>query len=135
MIHAELSGKIIAGYYDVYNHFAGDHLESTYQRSLAIVLGDRGLSVEQEVSFTILFRGQDVGVYRLDLLVENKVVVECKATSRIHPVHERQIAHYLRATDFPLGLLLNFGPSPQFMRFINSKVKSGANDVLFKRRA
>ncbi len=87
------------------------------------------------MSFTIHFPDQEVGSYRIDLLVENIAVVECKAAARIHPAHERQLVHYLNATGFQLGLLLNFGPTPQFMRFVNSHSKSGANDVRFKRRS
>lgn len=136
MIHQELSGKIIAGYYEVYNYFAGDHLESTCVRAMAIALEDRGLTVEREVPFTVHFRGKAVGDHRLDMLIENTVVVECKVGAKIHPAHERQVIHYLRATGLPLGLLFNFGPSAQFHRFVNSKnAESGANDVQFKRRS
>lgn len=72
------------------------------------------------MSFTTFFRGQQIGTYRLDLLVENTVIIECKAAESIHSAHVAQLIHYLKATGLPLGLLLNFGPKAAFVRRVNT---------------
>ena len=63
----------------------------------------------------------NVGDFRLDLVVNDSVIVECKAVEKLSLVHRAQLLHYLRATSFPLGLLFNFGPEPKLHRFIQSR--------------
>jgi len=84
-------------------------LEGAYELCLAHVLRKRGLYVERQVPMPIIIDGVNLGTpYRLDLLVENCVVVELKSVEKILPIHEAQLISYLRLGNFHLGLLLNF---------------------------
>jgi len=85
-------------------------LESVYEEALAWELRQRGLPVERQKVVPVIYKGQTLGVpLRLDLLVGDKVIVECKATTNYHSVFEAQALTYLRLTDLKLGLVINFG--------------------------
>ena len=116
--HSELTDLIIAVFYDVYNELGFGFLESVYRNSLRLALVEKGLSVEQEVPVTVLFRGQNVGDFRADLLVNGTVLLELKTAEQIVAAHESQVLNYLRSTALELGLILNFGPKPQVRRLL-----------------
>lgn len=85
-------------------------LESCYEEALAYELISRGLKVERQKSIPVVYKGHSVGEpYRLDLLVEDKVIVECKAVEKMNTVFASQLLTYLRLTKLRLGLLINFG--------------------------
>ncbi len=85
-------------------------LESVYEEALAWELKQRGLIVERQKSVPIVYKGQTLGTpLRLDLLVNGKVIVECKATTDYNPIFEIQTLTYLRLTGLKLGLVINFG--------------------------
>ena len=125
--HRDLTQKIIGVFYQVYNELGHGFLESVYENAMAIALREAGVPAAQQAPITVRFRGQIVGDFRADLLVEGAVVVELKAASGIDPAHEAQLLNYLRATEIEVGLLLNFGPKPQFKRLVfdNERKKQG----------
>ena len=85
-------------------------LESYYETALAKELTDRGLKVETQKPVPIVFKGVQIGEpFRLDMVVEDKVIVECKATENDNPIFKAQVLTYLRLTGLKLGLLINFG--------------------------
>ena len=85
-------------------------LESVYEEALSFELRDRGLEVSRQVSVPLAYKGRDLrSDLRLDLLVNNKVIVECKATSIHNPVYEAQTLTYLRLLNLKLGMVVNFG--------------------------
>ena len=85
-------------------------LESAYEILLAAALVKRGLRVERQKSIGLDFEGIRIDdVYRVDLLIEDQIIIELKSVERLAPVHQRQLLTYLRITDKPLGLLMNFG--------------------------
>ncbi len=88
-----------------------------------MILVEMGLKVQQQARIIVYFNGKEVGEYFADLLVEDVVIVELKAVSRLLLEHEAQLLNYLRATPYEVGLLLNFGPKPDFRRkvFDNSR--------------
>ena len=114
---SELTDKIIGAFYDVYNELGHGFLESTYAEAMVVALESSGLAVAREVPVRV-FRGRKVGQYFADLLVDNAVLLELKATRTIESAHEAQLLHYLRATEIEVGLLLNFGVRPQFRRLL-----------------
>jgi len=118
MLHHELTEKIIGVFYAVYNELGHGFLESVYETAMVIALREKGLKVEQQVAVPVWFRGQAIGTFFADLVVEGVVIVELKAVRSIDPGHEAQLLHYLRATDVELGLLLNFGLRPEIKRKI-----------------
>jgi GxxExxY protein len=116
--HHELTEKIIGIFYDVYNELGHGFLESVYEQALALALAQAGMRVERQVPVSAWFRGQQVGDFRADGLVDGKVLLELKAARSIDQAHEKQLLNYLRATDIEVGLLLNFGVTPQFRRLV-----------------
>jgi GxxExxY protein len=118
MKHQEITEKIIGAFYEVYNELGHGFLESVYEQSMAIALCEAGLQVVRQAPITVHFRGQMVGDFRADLLVNNQVIVELKAARAIESAFEAQLMNYLRATKVEIGLLMNFGPKPGFKRFI-----------------
>ena len=124
-LHSELTEKVIGVFFEVYNELGGGFLESVYQRALRIALVQAGLRVAVEVPVPVYFRGEAVGDFRADLMVNDCVLLELKAVSSLDVAHDGQVLHYLRATRLEVGLLLNFGPRAQFRRFIleNDKKK------------
>ena len=118
MIHKELTYQIIGVFYDVYNELGHGFLESVYQRSLALALESSGLQVRQYVKIPVWFRGQRVGMFEGDLLVEDSILLELKTARCLDRSHQSQLLNYLRATDIEVGLLLNFGLKPEFKRLV-----------------
>jgi GxxExxY protein len=124
LLHPELTEKIIGVYYDVYNEIGHGFLETVYRNAMQIALTEAGLVVQREFPIPVWFRGQEVGQFRADLLVEKFVLLELKAVSALDRSHEAQILHYLRATEIEVGLLLIFGSlRPQFRRFAFENTK------------
>lgn len=117
-LHSDVTEKILGVFFEVYNELGGGFLESVYHEALRIALEQAGLRVVSQVSVPVHFRGEVVGNFRADLIVSDCVLLELKAVSAFDREHEGQILHYLRATSLEVGLLLNFGPRPQFKRFI-----------------
>jgi len=124
--HSDLTEKIIGSFFSVYNELGPGFLESVYQRSMIVALAETGLRADPETPIQVWFHGQTVGDFRADIIVEGTVLLEIKTARQIDPSHEAQVLHYLRATQFEVGLLLNFGAKAQFRRYIleNERKKS-----------
>ena len=116
--HKELTHNIIRVFYDVYNELGHGFLESVYQRSLAMALQASGLEARSRVKIPVWFRGQRVGQFEGDLLVNNLILLELKVARCLDLSHQSQLLNYLRATDIEVGLLLNFGVKPEFRRLL-----------------
>jgi GxxExxY protein len=125
MKHASLTEQIIGVFFDVYNELGSGFLESVYVKALSVALQQAGLLIRREMPLLVVFRGKTVGSFRADLLVNELVTLEVKACNRLQPLHEAQLLNYLRATDIEVGLLLNFGPRPQFRRFLLDNLLKG----------
>ena len=126
MKHSTTTDAIIGAFYDVYNELGQGFLESVYREALAVVLAERGLTVEQEKPVTVIFHHATVGVFRTDLLVNKTVIVELKCARNLDSAHEAQLLNYLKATELEVGLLLNFGIRPQFRRMLLDNVRKQA---------
>lgn len=116
--HAELTEKIIGVFFDVYNELGHGFLESVYELALGIALTEAGLKVRHQVPIEVWFRGHQVGDFKADMVVDDKVLLELKAARNIDLAHEKQLLNYLRATQIEIGLLLNFGVKPEFRRLV-----------------
>ena len=114
--YAVLTQKIIGVFYEVYNELGTGFLESVYHKSLALALESAGLQTNSRIDIPVWFRGHQVGQFEADMLVENCVLLELKAARALDSTHQAQLLNYLRATDIEVGLLLNFGPKPEFKR-------------------
>lgn len=114
--YAVLTQKIIGVFFEVYNELGPGFLESVYQKSLALALESADLTVHSPVDIPVWFRGHRVGDFEGDVLVEKCVLLELKAARALDSSHQAQLLNYLRATNIEVGLLLNFGPKPEFKR-------------------
>lgn len=106
----QISSKIIKAAINVHKELGPGLLESVYQRCMILELKSMGLSIRSEVPVPIIFRGQKVhdDGFRLDLLVEDAIIIELKSVEKVRDVHKKQLLTYLRLTKKPLGLLINF---------------------------
>ena len=125
MIHQELSNEIIGAFYTVYNRLGYGFLEKVYENSMKIELEKRGVSAQQQRKLKVYYDSHLVGEYCADIVVEDRVILELKTVDAIASEHEAQLINYLRATEIELGLLLNFGPKPEFVRRIFTNDKKG----------
>jgi len=123
LLHKNLTDQIISVFYDVYNELGYGFLEKVYQNALYLELNSRGFKVESQKPIRVFYRGIEIGEYFADLVVNNLVILELKAAEYITKEFEAQLLNYLRGTDIEVGLLLNFGKRPEFIRrvFENSR--------------
>lgn len=105
-----LSSQIIKAAINVHRELGPGLLESVYQSCMIIELGNMGLKVESEVPLPIFYRGRKIHNegFRLDLLVDDTIIVELKSVDQVQDVHKKQLLTYLRLAKKPLGLLINF---------------------------
>ena len=105
----DLIKLIVQCAYNVRMQLSAGFLESVYQNALLIELKENGLSAETEVPINVYYNNVIVGEFRADIVVENSVVIELKASQHLMPIHEAQLVNYLTATGLEHGLLINFG--------------------------
>ncbi len=108
LIHKELSHAVVGAAIEVHRRLGPGMLEHTYQLALESELRFRGISFVAQVPVGLMYRGDSVGEFIADLIVDRKIIVELKAVERYLPVHRAQVFSYLGATRLKLGLLINF---------------------------
>ena len=115
-----LSKKIIGAAIEVHKELGPGFMEIIYEEALKIELSKNAMNHESQKEIKIFYHNQEVGTHRLDLLVENAVVVELKAVQELADIHYAQVRSYLKATGLKVGLLLNFGkPTLEIKRIVN----------------
>ena len=120
--HSEMTGKVIGCAMKVHRVIGPGFPEVIYHRCLLIELKNAGLNVEAELEKDIFYEGIKVGSRRLDLLVNENVIVELKAVSELEPLFYNQVLNYMKIFKIEVGLLLNFGnTSLQYKRFANTR--------------
>ena len=120
LIEGERVHSIVGAFFTVYNYFGYDLAEAVYAGALECELGDRGHHVAREYAVDVQYKGRHAAWQRLDMVVDNKVIVEVKASAALPPFAARQLVSYLRATPFEVGVLLHFGPEAKFERYVDS---------------
>lgn len=114
--HKELTEKIISIFYRVYNKLGYGFLEKVYENAMIIELEKEGIPAVSQSAISVSYESKIIGEYYADILVDNKVIVEIKAIRHLVVDNEAQLLNYLKATNMEVGLLLNFGPKPDFKR-------------------
>jgi GxxExxY protein len=122
-LHSDVTDRILKVFYEVFNELGCGFLESVYHKAFTCALRQAGLTVSVEVAVPVFFRGEVVGDFRADMIVNDNVLLELKAQQALDHNHEAQVLNYLRATHIEVALLLNFGPKPQFKRFLLDNVQ------------
>ena len=107
-----LMAQIISSSYDVINSLGTGFLESVYQRALIMELRSKGISCEMEKPIEVFYKGEIVGAYRADIVVEDKIIIETKVCDEIALAHEFQVVNYLKASKIDYGIIINFGTLP-----------------------
>ena len=108
LLESELTEKVIGCAFEVSNVLGAGFLERVYERALVRELALHGIGVKSQVSFRVCYKGQSVGEYMADLVVEDKLIVELKCVDHFANEHMAQCPNYLKASGLPLALLLNF---------------------------
>jgi GxxExxY protein len=120
LLEEVLTESIIGAFFEVYNTLGFGFLESVYVAALQRELTLRGHRVAREVTFRVTYKDVDVAVQRLDMVVDERVVVEVKSTYELSKAAPRQVYSYLSASKLRVGLLLHFGPQARFYRMIST---------------
>jgi len=125
LLHKEITEKIIKCFYKVYNTLGYGFLEKVYENALAIELRKIGFEVKCQFPINVYYESEIVGDYYADIIVNNLVIIELKATKQLDEEHEYQLINYLKATKVELGLLMNFGKEAVYKRkvFMNRNKK------------
>ncbi|MEE8380799.1 MAG: GxxExxY protein [Thermodesulfobacteriota bacterium] len=116
--YRELTERIINVFYKVYNKLGYGFLEKIYENAMMLELKKEGITSTSQSPIRVLYEGEIIGEYYADILVDNKVIIEIKASRRLAEENEAQLLNYLKATDIEVGLLLNFGIKPEVERKI-----------------
>ena len=109
LIYKDLTYKIIGAAMEVHSVLGPGYLEAAYQNAMAREFKLRKIDYEEQVNLRVDYKGNVIGEYRADYLVDEKVVVEIKAIKRISEIQEAQLINYLKGTGYKVGLLINFG--------------------------
>ncbi len=128
-LHSNITALIIRAFFGVYNKLGHGFLEKVYQNALILELQNYKLKCFSQYPVEVFYDAQKVGFYIADIIVDNCVIVEIKATAGLCEEHEAQLVNYLRATDIEVGLLLNFGQKPEFKRKVFSARYKNLNKI------
>jgi len=105
----DLSNRVIGASLEVHKHLGVGLLESAYEAALVCELKDRGINFKQQASLPVQYKNIEIDcAYRIDLLIENTLIVELKAVEKVLPIHQAQLMTYMKLANIPTGLLINF---------------------------
>jgi GxxExxY protein len=120
--YAETTGTVLGCAFAVINELGAGFLESVYEKAMVVALEQAGLVAKSQYPIKVMFRGQCVGDFYADILVEDKVILELKAVKALTSEHQAQVINYLNATGIEVGLLINFGnPRLEYKRLTRNK--------------
>lgn len=124
IIEKELSYQIMSAAFEVHNQLGPGFLESVYEAALRFELLQRGHTVEAQVIVPVYYKDHKVGEHILDLIIDHKIILELKAVTEIAPIHQQQALSYVKATNLPLAIVINFGAlKVQSHRVVNTRRK------------
>ena len=123
LILPELSYKLNGVFFEVQNKLGTKFQEKHYVKAICSLLQEMGIAFKVEVPFRVIFKEQDLGLFKADLVVDEKILVEVKVVDRLTVDHRQQIIRYLDALTMPLGILVNFRIRPlQTLRILKSRL-------------
>jgi GxxExxY protein len=129
IIEKELSYQIVQAGYEVFNDLGPGFGEEIYENAMVVVLQRHTHVVEQQKRVKVYFQGVEVGLHKIDLVVDGRVILELKAVSEIALIHRQQALAYLKATGLELAMVMNFGATRlQVTRVVNSKQKGNSRN-------
>ena len=128
LIEEHLTHSVIGAFFEVYNNLGYGFLEHVYVMALERELIERQHRVGREVAVQVFYKGHHLAEHRLDMIVDQKLVVETKSTHQLHKSANRQVYNYLRSTNLEVGLLLHFGPEARFYRMVHRNKKTNPSN-------
>ncbi|MBN1385135.1 MAG: GxxExxY protein [Elusimicrobia bacterium] len=111
IVYKELSYKVMGAIFEVHKRLGPGFLETVYEKALVDELVNIGLNVESQKQISIFYKGKKIGIHKLDLVVESKIVIELKTVQQFCSYHRNQVISYLKAGGYKLGILVNFSKS------------------------
>lgn len=129
LLERRTTAGVIGAFYEVYNRLGYGFLEHVYSLALERELVERGHTVQREVVVTISYNGKPLTKQRLDMVVDQCVLVENKSTAVLPTFTRRQTLNYLKASTLEVGLILHFGPTAKFYRIIQTRRPLDSNDT------
>jgi GxxExxY protein len=125
ILFKELSFAVIGAVMEVHKILGPGFLEAVYQAALEKELTLRRIPFCHQVELPVKYKGDLIGIYKADLVVDDKIIIEIKGVSRLNSSHSAQALHYLAATRLELAILINFGMSSlEFRRVVKSEIKN-----------
>jgi GxxExxY protein len=124
--HADLTRRVIGAFYQVYNTLGYGFSEKIYENALALEPRKLGLRVESQRAITVYYDHELIGQFFSDIVVNETIILELKAVHELLAEHEAQLLNYLKATLIEVGLLLNFGPTPEVKRKVYDNQRKGS---------
>jgi GxxExxY protein len=120
LIHAEISNKVLSAAFTVHSAMGPGLLEAAYEGAMIVELAYNGIPFERQKVYPLEYRGEYIGVYIADIVVENTIIIELKAVARLSEVMEAQLLNYLKISKLPVGYLFNFyNTSLSWRRLVN----------------
>jgi GxxExxY protein len=115
----ELTYKVRGAIFEVNSILGHGFLEKVYENALMVELRLRGIKAESQVPIEVTYKGEEVGEYVADIIIEDQIILELKAIDSLQKIHEAQLLNYLKATEYKLGFLVNFKhPKAEIKRFV-----------------
>ena len=108
LLYKDLAYRIVGCFYVVYNELGPGHKEQIYHKALALEFKSKGISFDDKKRLKVKYKGQEIGIYQPDFVIEGKIIVEIKSLLQMYSIFEKQLYYYLRGTDYKLGYLVNF---------------------------
>jgi GxxExxY protein len=120
VIYPELSYDIMSVVFEVHNHLGPGYPEEIYQRAVEMEFLSRQIFYEEQKAVQVMYKGKQVGVFRLDMVVDGKIILEFKAVSELNDLFKQQTLSYLKSIGLKLGILINFGSQRiEYVRIAN----------------
>ena len=116
MLYEDLSGNILKAYFNVLKILGTGYLESVYENAMCIELDEMGIPYVRQKHLTVHYKGRIIGDFAADIVVDDKIILELKAVSKLASAHSAQLINYLTITGIQVGLLLNFGEGRDYKR-------------------
>jgi len=129
LIDEERTKSVINAFFEVYNELGYGYVEHVYAKAMVLELTERGHSVDREVAVRIAYKGKCLCTQRMDMLIDQQLIIEIKSTYLLPPTAIRQLRNYLKGSRLQVGLLLHFGPTPKFYRQVLTNPSNRCSSV------
>jgi GxxExxY protein len=125
LIHRKITGPLIDLFFYIYRTLGFGFLERVYSNAMVVAGKNRGLDIQPHVPIHVHFDGAIIGRYQADLVINKCIIAELKTVSMLTVDHEAQLLNYLKATEYEVGFLFNFGPKAQYKRMVFDNKRKG----------